>query len=244
MEAEHLFPTDRNFSIPVALPWPHCRCKLRIRSLKSSKETLREPYTLKYLTMSVLDDLDNSWAPKIGGSVYCEFSWSGNLEEDLTSEVYQKPDYVDIFSLHLHIYLQLLNDLKLLISPAFLATGTGISKEVNGKKLTVLSGKFDCCLPSLPGCPQVREETPALEVGKPFPFTINTVSSNLNVGLIGQGASSLEMPGRFNDSLETDLPVSVVSFNCQIAIIKGLMWKSTTTSWNHNLYILCTMSGA
>lgn len=117
--------------------------------------------------------------------------------------------------------MQLLNDLKLLISPAFLATGTGISKEVNGKKLTVPSGEFDCCLPSLPGCPQVREEIPALEVGKPFPFTINTVSSNLNVGLIGQGPSSLEIPGRFNDSLETDLPGSVGGFFAKFQSSRG-----------------------
>lgn len=83
----------------------------------------------------------------------------------------------------------------------------------------------------------------ALEVAKPFPFTVDTCSLNSIVGLIGQGPSSLEIPGRFNDSLETDLPGSVVSFFCQISIFKGPMWKSRI-NYVVETTTIYTMSGA
>ena len=85
-EAERLFPTDRNFSIPVALPWPHKLAASsrnpKVEIIEGNLEGTLHPKIhsfFRYLTIWIILEL-----PTIGGSVKCEFSGSWDLEEDLT----------------------------------------------------------------------------------------------------------------------------------------------------------------
>ena len=131
-------------------------------------------------------------------------------------------------------------------SPAFQATGNWHSKEVNDRKLTAPSGKFDCGHTEVASqvCQDIPEETPNEwiawgSVAKPTPFT-NVFSLNVRAHRPHYNKTWTkfwrEIPVRYIEWPARNKSSRICGqLFCHTSIIKVPMWKSTININIHQL---------